>query len=120
MYTVKKIEEPDRGPLFAVGAGDSIVSRFTDEDEAKEFCTNLNGGEAAEKKLAAREKKAEEDAKKAAKDIEAAHTAHRADKAKTAKQPRAEHDDNHKRAQPARAKAHVKRMTPKTAPRRHK
>lgn len=116
MYTVKKIETPDRGELFAVVIGDNIINRWNDEDEAKENCTSLNGGEKAEKKLAAAEKKAEEDAKKAAKDIEAAHTAHRADKAKPAAKG---HDDNHKRAQPARAKAHVRRMTPKPT-RRHK
>jgi len=113
MYTVKKIEEPERGTLYAVGAGDSIVSRFTDEDEAKEFCTNLNGGEKAEKKLEAAEKKAEEDAKKVAEADQKSRAA-----AKPA--PKA-HDDNHKpRAQPAKAKAHVRRMTPKAAPRRHK
>ena len=94
MYTVKKIETPDRGELFAVVIGENIINRWNDEDEAKENCTDLNGGERAEKKLAAAEKKAEEDAKKAAKEVEAAHAAHRADKAKTAKQPRAEHDDN--------------------------
>jgi len=51
MYTVKKIETPDRGELFAVVNGDSdteIISRYTTEEEAKESCTLLNGGEAAE------------------------------------------------------------------------
>ena len=39
MYTVKKIETPDRGELFAVVNGNSdteIISRYTDEDEAKD------------------------------------------------------------------------------------
>lgn len=127
MYTVKKIEEPDRGELFAVVVGENIINRWNDEEEAKENCTFLNGGEAAEKKLAAREKKAEEDAKKAATDVEAAHKAHRDAKAKTAKadkpeatKPRAEPEDNHKpRAQPAKAKAHVRHAAPKPT-RRHK
>ena len=116
MYTVKKIETPDRGELFAVVNGDSdteIISRHMTEDEAKESCTLLNGGEAAEKKLAAAEKKAEEDAKKVAE----ADAKSRADKSKTAA-PKAE--DNHKpRAHAARAKAHVRRMTPKPT-HRHK
>ena len=117
MYTVKKIETPDRGELFAVVNGNSdteIISRYTDEDEAKEACTNLNGGEAAEKKLAAAEKKAEEDAKKVA-EADA--------KSRAAAKPAApKAEDNPKpRAHAARAKAHVKRMTPKrSAPRRHK
>ena len=117
MYTVKKIEEPDRGELFAVCNGDSdkeIISRYTDEAEAKEACTNLNGGEKAEKKLAAAEKKAEEDAKKVA-EADA--------KSRAAAKPApaaAKTEDNHKpRAHAARAKAHVKRMTPKPT-RRHK
>jgi membrane protein involved in colicin uptake len=117
MYTVKKIETPDRGPLFAVCNGDSdkeIVSRYTDEEEAKEACTNLNGGEKAEKKLAAAEKKAEEDAKKVA-EADAKSRAAAKPKAET---PKAE--DNHKpRAHAARAKAHVRRMAPKPT-RRHK
>ena len=116
MYTVKKIETPDRGELFAVVNGDSdteIISRHMTEDEAKESCTLLNGGEAAEKKLAAAEKKAEEDAKKVAE----ADAKSRPAKAK-AEAPKAE--DNHKpRAHAARAKAHVRRMTPKPT-RRHK
>jgi hypothetical protein len=122
MYTVKKIETPDRGELFAVVNGDSdteIISRYTTEEEAKESCTLLNGGEAAEKKLAAAEKKAEEDAK--------AYAA--ADqKSRAAAKPKAEPakaDDNHKpRAHAARAKAHVKRSPARnSAPkptRRHK
>ena len=117
MYTVKKIETPDRGELFAVVNGNSdteIISRYTTEEEAKESCTLLNGGEAAEKKLAAAEKKAEEDAK--------AYAA--ADqKSRAAAKPKAEParaDDNHKpRAHAAKAKAHVKRMAPKPT-RRHK
>ena len=117
MYTVKKIETPDRGELFAVVNGDSdteIINRFNTEEEAKENCTQLNGGEVAEKKLAAAEKKAEEDAKKVAE----ADQKSRADRSKTAKAdaPKAQ-DDNHKpRAHAARAKAHVKR----SPPRRHK
>ena len=117
MYTVQKIETPDRGTLFAVCNGDNdkeIVSRYTDEEEAKEACTNLNGGEVAEKKLAAAEKKAEEDAKKVA---EADQKSRAAAKPK-AETPKA--DDNHKpRAHAAKAKAHVRRMTPKPT-RRHK
>ena len=69
MYTVKKIETPDRGEMFAVVTGENVenvINRFTNEDDAKENCTLLNGGEVAEKKLAAAEKKAEEDAKKVA------------------------------------------------------
>ena len=69
MYTVKKIETPDRGELFAVVTGENVenvISRYNTEEEAKENCTQLNGGEVAEKKLAAAEKKAEEDAKKVA------------------------------------------------------
>ena len=69
MYTVKKIETPDRGPMFAVVTGENtenVINRFLDEEEAKENCTYLNGGDVAEKKLAAAEKKAAEDAKKAA------------------------------------------------------
>ena len=121
MYTVKKIETPDRGELFAVVNGNSdteIISRYTTEEEAKESCTLLNGGEAAEKKLAAAEKKAEEDARKVAE----ADAKSRADRPKAAA-PKAhedDHKDNHKpRAHAARAKAHVKRMTPKPT-RRHK
>ena len=84
---------------------------FNTEEEAKENCTQLNGGEVAEKKLAAAEKKAEEDAKK----IAEADQKWRADRSKTAA-PKA--DDNHKpRAHAARAKAHVKRMAER---RRHK
>jgi pyruvate/2-oxoglutarate dehydrogenase complex dihydrolipoamide acyltransferase (E2) component len=112
MYTVKKIEEPDRGILYAVCNGDNdkeIIGRYTDEEEAKEACTNLNGGEAAEKKLEAAEKKAEEDAKKAA-----------ADHKPAAKPAAPKHEDEHKpRAHTARAKQYVKRMTPKPT-RRHK
>ena len=111
MYTVKKIETPDRGELFAVVTGENVenvINRFNTEEEAKENCTQLNGGEVAEKKLAAAEKKAEEDAKKVAE----ADQKSRADRSKTAKA-----DDNHKpRAHAARAKAHVKR----SPPRRHK
>jgi hypothetical protein len=99
MYTVQKIETPDRGTMFAVGEGESIVNRWLNEDDAKENCTALNGGEAAEKKLAAAEKAATEAAEKAAADHEAARTA----KPKAAKS----------QAQPAKAKQHVKRMTPK-------
>jgi membrane protein involved in colicin uptake len=113
MYTVKKIETPDRGDLFAVCNGDNdkeIVSRYTDEAEAKEACTNLNGGEAAEKKLAAAEKKAEEDAKKVA-EADA--------KSRAAAKPKAAEDNHKPRAHAARAKAHVRRMTPKPT-RRHK
>jgi hypothetical protein len=114
MYTVKKIEEPDRGTLFAVCNGDNdkeIVSRYTTEEEAKEACTNLNGGEAAEKKLAAAEKKAEEDAKKVAEADQ---------KSRAAAKSAAKSEDNHKpRAHAAKAKAHVKRMAPKPT-RRHK
>ena len=112
MYTVKKIETPDRGELFAVVNGNSdteIISRYTDEDEAKEACTHLNGGEKAEKKLEAAEKKAEEDAKKAA-----------ADHKPVAKPAAPKHEDEHKpRAHAARAKQYVKRMAPKPT-RRHK
>ena len=120
MYTVKKIETPDRGEMFAVVTGENVenvINRFTNEDDAKENCTLLNGGEVAEKKLAAAEKKAEEDAKKVAE----ADQKSRADRSKTAKAeaPKA-HEDNHKpRAHAARAKAHVRRMTPKPT-RRHK
>ena len=120
MYTVKKIEEPDRGTLFAVCNGDNdkeIVSRYTDEDEAKEACTNLNGGEKAEKKLEAAEKKAEEDAKKVAEADQKSRAA--ADKPK-APAPKNHEDDHPKpRAHAARAKHHVKRMAPKPT-RRHK
>ena len=117
MYTVKKIETPDRGPMFAVVTGENtenVINRFLDEEEAKENCTYLNGGEVAEKKLAAAEKKAEEDAKKVAEADQ---------KSRAAAKPKAEPakaEDNHKpRAHAARAKAHVKRMTPKPT-RRHK
>jgi hypothetical protein len=110
MYTVKKIEEADRGTLYAVGAGDSIVSRHNTEEEAKENCTLLNGGEAAEKKLAAAEKKAAEDAKKVAEADQ---------KSRAAAKPAAKNDDPKPRAHAAKAKAHVKRMTPKPT-RRHK
>ena len=116
MYTVKTIKTPDRGELFAVVTGENVenvINRFNTEEEAKENCTQLNGGEVAEKKLAAAEKKAEEDAKKVAE----ADQKSRADRSKTAA-PKA--DDNHKpRAHAARAKAHVRRMTPKPT-RRHK
>jgi hypothetical protein len=122
MYTVKKIETPDRGELFAVVNGNSdteIISRYTTEEEAKESCTNLNGGEKAEKKLEAAEKKAEEDAKAYA----AADQKSRAAAKPKAEAPKAkadEHEDNHKpRAHAAKAKAHVKRMAPKPT-RRHK
>jgi len=114
MYTVKKIETPDRGELFAVVNGDSdteIISRHMTEEDAKESCTLLNGGEAAEKKLAAAEKKAAEDAKKVAE----ADAKSRPAKAKA--EP--EHDNHKPRAHAARAKAHVRRMTPKPT-RRHK
>jgi hypothetical protein len=115
MYTVKKIEEPERGELFAVVVGENIINRWTNEDDAKENCTALNGGEAAEKKLAAAEKKAEEDAKKVAEAVQ---------KSRAAAKPAAKHENDHKqRAQPAKAKLqYVKRMTPKAskAPRRHK
>jgi membrane protein involved in colicin uptake len=116
MYTVKKIETPDRGEMFAVvnGASDTeIIGRHLTEEEAKESCTLLNGGEVAEKKLAAAEKKAEEDAKKVAEADQ---------KSRAAAKPKAEpaKEDNHKpRAHAAKAKAHVKRMTPKPT-RRHK
>jgi len=117
MYTVKKIETPDRGELFAVVNGDSdteIISRHMTEEDAKESCTLLNGGEAAEKKLAAAEKKAAEDAKKAAEADQKSRVAK--PKAEPPKAP----EDNHKpRAHAARAKAHVKRMAPKPT-RRHK
>jgi len=117
MYTVKKIETPDRGPMFAVVTGENtenVINRFLDEEEAKENCTYLNGGEAAEKKLAAAEKKAEEDAKKVAEATAKSRPAKA--KAEPAKTP----EDNHKpRAHAARAKAHVRRMTPKPT-RRHK
>jgi len=113
MYTVKKIETPDRGELFAVVVGENIINRWMTEDEAKENCTELNGGEKAEKKLEAAEKKAEEDAKKVAE----ADQKSRADRSKTAKAEAPKAEDNHKpRAHAARAKAHVKRSTP----RRHK
>ena len=112
MYTVKKIETPDRGELFAVVNGDSdteIISRYTTEEEAKESCTLLNGGEKAEKKLEAAEKKAEEDAKAYAAADQKSRAAAKP-KAEPAKAP----EDNHKpRAHAARAKAHVKRMAPK-------
>ena len=118
MYTVKKIETPDRGELFAVVNGDSdteIISRYTTEEEAKESCTLLNGGEAAEKKLAAAEKKAADDAKAYAEADQKSRAA-----ARSLKQEPAKADDNHKpRAHAARAKAHVKRMAPKPT-RRHK
>jgi len=117
MYTVKKIEEPDRGTLYAVVVGENIINRWNDEEEAKENCTFLNGGEKAEKKLEAAEKKAEEAAKKAEADHTARVGAATKDKPKGA--PKAP-DDNHKpRAHAAKAKAHVKRMTPKPT-RRHK
>ena len=124
MYTVKKIETPDRGELYAVVTGENVenvINRFMTEDEAKENCTLLNGGEAAEKKLAAAEKKAEEDAKKVADEHNTRVGAATKDKPKAAAKPRADHDDdNHKpRAHAARAKVHVKRMTPKPT-RRHK
>ena len=124
MYTVKKIETPDRGELFAVVVGENIINRWNDEEDAKENCTQLNGGEAAEKKLAEREKKAEEDAKKAAEEHTTRVGVATKDKPKAAAKPvRAEHDDdrNHKpRAQPAKAKLHyVKRMAPKPT-RKHK
>ena len=51
------------GDRFAVVTGENtenVINRFLDEEEAKENCTYLNGGEVAEKKLAAAEKKAEE------------------------------------------------------------
>ena len=120
MYTVKKIETPDRGELFAVVNGNSdteIISRYTTEEEAKESCTNLNGGEKAEKKLEAAEKKAEEDAKKVAE----ADQKSRADRSKTVKAdaPKAQEDNHKPRAHAAKAKAHVRRMTPKPT-RRHK
>ena len=122
MYTVKKIETPDRGELFAVVNGNSdteIISRYTTEEEAKESCTLLNGGEKAEKKLEAAEKKAEEDAKKVA-EADAKSRAAAKPKAEPAKAKADEHEDNHKpRAHAARAKAHVRRMTPKPT-RRHK
>jgi hypothetical protein len=112
MYTVKKIETPDRGEMFAVVTGENVINRFMVEEEAKENCTLLNGGEAAEKKLAAAEKKAEEDAKKAAEADQKSRAAAKPAAAKT--------EDNHKpRAHAARAKAHVKRMAPKPT-RRHK
>lgn len=106
MYTVKKVETPDRGELYAVVIGENVINRFILEDEAKENCTYLNGGEAAEKKLAAAEKKAEEDAKKVA-EADA--------KSRAAAKPKAAAEDNHKpRAHAARAKAHVKRMAPRS------
>ena len=115
MYTVQKIDTPDRGPLFAVGAGDSIVNRWVEEDDAKENCTFLNGGEAAEKKLAAAEKKAEEAAKKADADYKARASAAAAAKPKAAA-PK-DHEDDHKpRAHAAKAKQHVKRMAPNARP----
>ena len=117
MYTVKKIETPDRGEMFAVVTGENVenvINRFTNEEDAKENCTLLNGGEVAEKKLAAAEKKAEEDAKKVAEATEKSR-AERTDKPKAAKA-----EDNHKpRAHAAKAKAHVRRMAPKPT-RRHK
>ena len=122
MYTVKKIETPDRGELFAVVNGNSdteIISRYTTEDEAKESCTLLNGGEAAEKKLAAAEKKAAEDAKAYAEADQKSRAAAKP-KADPPKADPPKADDNHKpRAHAARAKAHVKRMAPKPT-RRHK
>ena len=44
MYTVKKIETPDRGEMFAVVTGENVenvINRFTNEDDAKEnwICT---------------------------------------------------------------------------------
>jgi hypothetical protein len=76
MYTVQKQDTPDRGTLFAVVDGDdedstNIVSRFADEDEAKEFCLDLNGGERGEKRLKKLEEKAKE-AKEAAEKADAA------------------------------------------------
>jgi len=122
MYTVKKIETPDRGELFAVVNGNSdteIISRYTTEEEAKESCTLLNGGEAAEKKLAAAEKKAAEDAKAYAEADQKSRAAAKP-KADPPKADPPKADDNHKpRAHAARAKAHVKRMAPKPT-RRHK
>ena len=119
MYTVKKVETPDRGDMFAVVNGSSdteIIGRYMTEEEAKESCTNLNGGEAAEKKLAAAEKKAEEDAKKVAEADAKSRPAKAKAKAEAPKAP----EDNHKpRAHAARAKAHVRRMAPKPT-RRHK
>jgi len=128
MYTVKKIETPDRGELFAVVNGDSdteIISRYTTEEEAKESCTLLNGGEAAEKKLAAAEKKAAEDAKAYAEADQKSRAAARSLKQDPPKAEPAKADDNHKpRAHAARAKAHVKRSPARnSAPkptRRHK
>ena len=118
MYTVKKIETPDRGQMFAVVTGENtenVINRFLDEEEAKENCTYLNGGEVAEKKLAAAEKKAEEDAKAYAAADQKSRAAAKP-KAEPAKAP----EDNHKpRAHAAKAKAHVRRMTPKPT-RRHK
>lgn len=120
MYTVKKIETPDRGEMFAVVTGENVenvINRFTNEDDAKENCTLLNGGEVAEKKLAAAEKKAEEDAKKVAEADQKSRAA--ADKPK-APAPKNHEDDHPKpRAHAAKAKAHVKRMAPKPT-RRHK
>jgi membrane protein involved in colicin uptake len=108
MYTVKKIETPDRGEMFAVVTGENVenvINRFTNEEDAKENCTLLNGGEVAEKKLAAAEKKAEEDAKKVAEADQ---------KSRAAAKPAAKNDDPKPRAHAAKAKAHVKRMTPRS------
>jgi hypothetical protein len=117
MYTVKKIETPDRGEMFAVVTGENVenvINRFTNEEDAKENCTLLNGGEVAEKKLAAAEKKAEEDAKKVAEADQKSRAA-----AKPAPKA-ANHEDSPKpRAHAAKAKHHVKRMAPKPT-RRHK
>jgi hypothetical protein len=84
MYTVQKQDTPDRGTLFAVVDGDdkdstNVVSRFADEEEAKEFCLDLNGGERGEKRL----KKLEEKAK------EAQEAAAKADAAKSKTKPEA-------------------------------
>ena len=117
MYTVKKIETPDRGEMFAVVTGENVenvINRFTNEDDAKENCTLLNGGEVAEKKLAAAEKKAEEDAKKVAEADQKSRAA-----AKPTAAPKHEDDHPKPRAHAARAKAHVRRMAPKPT-RRHK
>lgn len=118
MYTVKKIETPDRGELFAVCNGDNdkeIINRFITEEDAKENCTLLNGGEVAEKKLAAAEKKAEEDAKKVAEADQKSRAAAGSLKQGSPKAEPAKAEDNHKpRAHAAKAKAHVRRMAPRS------
>ena len=119
MYTVKKIETPDRGEMFAVVTGENARTSSTASPTRmtrRKTARSSTGAKSPRRSSPRPRRRPRKTPRRSPKQTRSRERGCQAEGAA----PKDHEDDNHKpRAHAARAKAHVKRMAPKPT-RRHK